>query len=228
MRSGKPIWVPPRLSGVSPMLPWKQFQCWSDWRWPFLVLSWKIVERFLSLRLSVSKYLQKLRLLSIDDCFCYLLLYRNYDCGQCVTLLVIISFTGITTVSVWLLLLSSPLQELRLSVCDSCCYHPPYRSYDCQCVTLVVIIPLTGITTVSVWLFLLSSPLQELRLSVCDSSCYHLPYRNYDCQCVTLLVIISFIGIKTISVWLFLFPSPLQELRLSVCYSSCYHLHYRN
>ena len=23
------------------MLPWKQFQCWSDWRWPFLVLSRK-------------------------------------------------------------------------------------------------------------------------------------------------------------------------------------------
>ena len=30
MRSGKPIYAPPRLSGVSPMLPLNQFQCWSD------------------------------------------------------------------------------------------------------------------------------------------------------------------------------------------------------
>ena len=52
MRSGRPICAPPRLSGVSPMLPLKQFQCWFDWRWPFIVLSKKIFERFLFLRLS--------------------------------------------------------------------------------------------------------------------------------------------------------------------------------
>ena len=34
------------VSGVSPMLPLKQFQCWSGWQWPFLVLSRKIVEHF--------------------------------------------------------------------------------------------------------------------------------------------------------------------------------------
>ena len=34
MRSGRPIFAPPR-SGVSSMLPLKQFQCWSDWRCPF-------------------------------------------------------------------------------------------------------------------------------------------------------------------------------------------------
>ena len=27
------------ISGVFPMLPWNRFQCWSDWRWPFLILS---------------------------------------------------------------------------------------------------------------------------------------------------------------------------------------------
>ena len=54
MRSGSSICAPPRLSGVSPMLPLKQFQCWSDsWRWPFLDLSRKMVERFLFLRLSL-------------------------------------------------------------------------------------------------------------------------------------------------------------------------------
>ena len=30
IRSGRPICAPPRLSEVSPMLPLKQFQCWSD------------------------------------------------------------------------------------------------------------------------------------------------------------------------------------------------------
>ena len=40
------------LSGVSPMLPLKQFQCWSDWWHPFLIFSRKMVERFLFLRLS--------------------------------------------------------------------------------------------------------------------------------------------------------------------------------
>ena len=30
MRSGKPICAPLRLLGVSPTLPLKQFQCWSD------------------------------------------------------------------------------------------------------------------------------------------------------------------------------------------------------
>ena len=52
MRSGKAICAPIRLSGVSPTLPLKQFQRCSDWRCPFFVLSGKIVERFLFLRLS--------------------------------------------------------------------------------------------------------------------------------------------------------------------------------
>ena len=43
MRSEKPICAPPRLSEVSPTLPLKQFHCSSDWRWPSLVLSKKIV-----------------------------------------------------------------------------------------------------------------------------------------------------------------------------------------
>ena len=30
MRSGRTICAPPHLSGVSPVLPLKQFQCWSD------------------------------------------------------------------------------------------------------------------------------------------------------------------------------------------------------
>ena len=34
------------------MLPLKYFQCWSEWRWPFLVLSRKIIDRFIFLRLS--------------------------------------------------------------------------------------------------------------------------------------------------------------------------------
>ena len=38
-RSEKPICAPSRLSEVPPMLPLKQFQCPSDWRWPSLVLS---------------------------------------------------------------------------------------------------------------------------------------------------------------------------------------------
>ena len=49
MRSVKPICAPPRLSEVSTTLPLKQFQCSSDWRWPSLVLSRKIVKRFLCL-----------------------------------------------------------------------------------------------------------------------------------------------------------------------------------
>ena len=44
--------APPRLSEVSPALPLKRFQCSSDWRWPSLVLSRKIVQRFLFQRLS--------------------------------------------------------------------------------------------------------------------------------------------------------------------------------
>ena len=44
--------APPRFSGVYPMLPLKQFQCWSDWLWTFLFPSRKIAERFLFLRLS--------------------------------------------------------------------------------------------------------------------------------------------------------------------------------
>ena len=43
MRSEKPICAPPRLSEVSPSSPLKRFQCSSDWRWPSLVLSRKIV-----------------------------------------------------------------------------------------------------------------------------------------------------------------------------------------
>ena len=35
------------------MLPLKQFQCWSDCRWPFLILSRKIIEHFLFLCLSL-------------------------------------------------------------------------------------------------------------------------------------------------------------------------------
>ena len=46
------ICVPPRLSEVSPTLPFKHFRYWSDCRWPSLVLSRKIVERFLFARLS--------------------------------------------------------------------------------------------------------------------------------------------------------------------------------
>ena len=48
MRSEKPIIsAPPRLSEVSPVSPLKRFQCSSDWRWSSLVLSSKIVYRFL-------------------------------------------------------------------------------------------------------------------------------------------------------------------------------------
>ena len=43
MRSEKPICAPSRLSEVSPTLSLKQFQCSSDWRWPSLVLSRKVV-----------------------------------------------------------------------------------------------------------------------------------------------------------------------------------------
>ena len=42
----------PSLSDVSPILPLKRFQCSSDWRRPSLVLSRKIVWRFLFQRLS--------------------------------------------------------------------------------------------------------------------------------------------------------------------------------
>ena len=52
MRSGRLICTQPRLLGVSPMLPLKQFQRWSDRRWSFLVLSSKIAERFLFLHLT--------------------------------------------------------------------------------------------------------------------------------------------------------------------------------
>ena len=47
MRSEKPICTPSRLSEVSPTLPLKQFQCSSDWRWLSVVLSRKVVQRFL-------------------------------------------------------------------------------------------------------------------------------------------------------------------------------------
>ena len=54
MRSEKPICSLPRFSEVSPALPLKQFQFQSssDWRWPFLILWKKSVERFLFPRLS--------------------------------------------------------------------------------------------------------------------------------------------------------------------------------
>ena len=52
MRPEKPACAPPRLSEVSPMSPLKRFQCSSDRRWPSLVLSGKIVYRFLFQRLS--------------------------------------------------------------------------------------------------------------------------------------------------------------------------------
>ena len=52
MRSEMPICAPPRLSEVSPTLPLKRFQCLSDWRWPSLVLSRKIVLRLLFPHLS--------------------------------------------------------------------------------------------------------------------------------------------------------------------------------
>ena len=54
-RLGKPIYAPPGLSEVSLALPVKQFWCWSDWRWPFSVLSRKLVERFLFPRLSLPR-----------------------------------------------------------------------------------------------------------------------------------------------------------------------------
>ena len=44
--SGEPICAPPHLS-VSLVLPLKQFQFSSDWRWPALILLRKIVEHFL-------------------------------------------------------------------------------------------------------------------------------------------------------------------------------------
>ena len=43
---GNPICTPPCTSAVFPVLPIKQFQCWSHWRRPFLTLSRKIVKRF--------------------------------------------------------------------------------------------------------------------------------------------------------------------------------------
>ena len=43
MHSKKPTCAPPRLSGVSPTLPLKRIPCSSDWWWPSLVLSRKIV-----------------------------------------------------------------------------------------------------------------------------------------------------------------------------------------
>ena len=44
MRSEKPICAPSSFSDVSRKLPWKQFQCSSDWRWHSLVLSRKTVQ----------------------------------------------------------------------------------------------------------------------------------------------------------------------------------------
>ena len=47
MRSENPANTAPRLWEMSLTLPLKQFQCSSDWRWPSLALSRKIVQRFL-------------------------------------------------------------------------------------------------------------------------------------------------------------------------------------
>ena len=54
MRSEKPIQLcaPPRLSEIPPTLPLKLFQYSPDLRWSSLVLSRKIVSRFLFARLS--------------------------------------------------------------------------------------------------------------------------------------------------------------------------------
>ena len=52
MRWKKPICAPAGLSEVTPTLPLKRFRCSSDWRWPFLVPSWKTVERFVFQHLS--------------------------------------------------------------------------------------------------------------------------------------------------------------------------------
>ena len=59
------------LSGVSPVLPLKQFQCWSDWRWPFLILSRKIFERFLFLRLSKVNKVECIVLYCIVHLLCW-------------------------------------------------------------------------------------------------------------------------------------------------------------
>ena len=52
MYSEKPVCVSTRLAEASPVLSLKQFQCSSNWQRPSLVLSGKIVERFLFPRLS--------------------------------------------------------------------------------------------------------------------------------------------------------------------------------
>ena len=52
VHSERPICASPHLSEVSATLPLKQFHCLSDSQWPFLVLSCKIIEHFLFLRLS--------------------------------------------------------------------------------------------------------------------------------------------------------------------------------
>ena len=48
VRSEKPVCAPPSLSEVTPALSLKRFQCSSDWRWPSLGLSRKIVQCFLT------------------------------------------------------------------------------------------------------------------------------------------------------------------------------------
>ena len=52
MCPGKSICSPPHFSEISPVLPLKHFQCWTDWWWLFLVLSVKVVKCFLFLCLS--------------------------------------------------------------------------------------------------------------------------------------------------------------------------------
>ena len=39
----EPVCTPPHLSEVSPALPLKRFQCLSDWQWPSLIYSRKII-----------------------------------------------------------------------------------------------------------------------------------------------------------------------------------------
>ena len=46
MRSEEPICASPHLSEVSPTSLLKRFQCPSDWRWPSLVFSRKIISHF--------------------------------------------------------------------------------------------------------------------------------------------------------------------------------------
>ena len=52
MRLEKAVCVPSGLSEVSPTLPLERFKCSSDWQWPSLTHSRKIIKRFLFPHLS--------------------------------------------------------------------------------------------------------------------------------------------------------------------------------